>query len=364
MAEFEPTRLSVAMRRRGMTQRDLAAQCMITSQHISMIERRQRIPGESLVLRFAEVLGFPIQFFFDAPISLITPDAVSFRSRRDMSSSVRDKGLGAGDIAASIITPDLNRRFTVPTVDVPDLGAHCPEDAAAILRVRWGLGYEPIQNMVHLLESKGVAVYWVHADSPALDAVSLWRDNQPFVVLNSLKEAGDGGRFDAAHELGHLVLHRRLSDLSNKEAEDQADSFASAFLLPYEPFQLECPRVPDPNALYRLKIRWKVSLAAMVMRGSALGIFTEWQKRQAFQRLNATGERTREKVPIPREQSKLHIMVFDALRKKGITPSAYAAELHLDPATIFELMPVASLISSSPSNPPKEIRRGPLRLLP
>jgi Zn-dependent peptidase ImmA (M78 family) len=337
---------------------------MVTPQYISMIEKGEKTPTDAMVQRIAHLLDFPPEFFYGVRIELVGPEAVSFRARRSMTSSIRDIGLGTADIAVGVVTPDLEHRFTLPTPDLPDLSAHTPQEAAAILRTRWGLGFEPIQNMVHLLESRGVLVYWLHADSRHLDAISLWRDRRPFVFLNTYKSAGDRGRFDAAHELGHLVLHQLTSDLTEKQTEDQADSFASAFLLPAEAFQMECPERPDFAALYRLKAKWKVSVAAMIMRGAELGIFTDWQKRQAFQTLNATGARVHERTPIQREQSKLHRMIFDALAKKGISPTGYAATLGLNEQLLTEVMPVPQQQSAPAIATRKEIRRGSLRLLP
>lgn len=343
MAEFEESRLTVALKLRGMTQRDLAARLDVSSQFISMLERNIKVPADATLKRIAEVLDCPVGFFSGGPINTIPDEQVSFRARRKMKASDRDRGLAASDIATEIITPDLLSRFRLPRIDVPDLSIYTPEDAALILRSQWELGSEPIQNVVHLLESRGVLVYWLDVDSESLDAFSLWRNGRPFALLNSLKEAGDRGRFDAAHELGHLVLHQHLSrlddDSERKDIEAEANQFASAFLLPEDQFRSECPDVLDFERLYRLKARWKTSIAAMIMRAADLGIYSEWQKRQAFQRLNATGMRTRERVPVQREQSRLHLRVKDALSQKGISPIKYATLLHLNPTDLFTIMP-------------------------
>ena len=197
--------------------------------------------------------------------------------------------------------------------------------------------------MVHLLESKGVRVFWIRHESPSLDAFSFWRETKVFVVLNLLKDAGDRARFDAAHELGHLVLHRHLEaqTMGGKAIEKEADRFAAAFLLPAESFTEECPEYPDLGRLYALKARWKVSVAAMIMRGSQLGLFSEWQTRQAFKKMNALGMLRTEKVRIQREQSRLHKMIFSALADKNVSPAAYASSLHLNLTELEELMPIA-----------------------
>lgn len=365
MSNFEPTRLSVALRRRGITQRELGDQCGVTSQYISMFERGEKDPPSDMISKMSSILGFSESFFSGLPVEPISLDGVSFRSKRSMMSRTRDQGIGVGEIAANIVNVDLETRFRLPKADIPDLSEHSPEVAAAILRARWQLGYEPIQNMVHLLESRGVRTFWIHNDSPSLDAFMFWRGTTPFVMLNSLKNAGDRARFDAAHELGHLVLHRLEKSLDSKKVEDEANDFASAFLLPREQFERECPDHPNFPLLYEMKRKWKVSVAAMIMRGSKLGIFTEWQTRQAYQTLNVRGERTREKIPIIREQSRLHQMVFDSLKKNSIAPDSYARLLSLDVDEIIEMMPVAAeyLKPTATPSPTAERRAGHLRVI-
>lgn len=368
MTKFEPTRLMIARRRRGLTQRELAELCNKTSQYISMFERSETTPSQEMISEMARALDFPVSFFFKEPIELTSDEALSFRAKRDMKSETRDVGLGTGDIAASIISVDLENRFRLPNADIPDYSNRSPEEAADQLRADWKLGFEPIQNMVHLLESKGVRMYWLHHESPSLDAYCFWKDEKPFVILNSLKDAGERARFDAAHELGHLVLHRCEKSLDTKKVEDEANRFASAFLMPAETFELEFPDRPELGHLYRLKPRWKVSVSAMIMRGADLNVFSEWQKRQAFKELSAMGMRTKEKLRIPREQSKLHKMVFEALAKSDISPVVYSEELNLSFSDVGELMPVATefVFQTSPetsSSDPKEIRRGHLRVI-
>ena len=350
------------MRRRGITQVQLAEKCGVTRQYISSIEREAESPTSEMIERIANELNFPVDFFYEPAVELIPVGAPTFRAQRKMTSAVRDMGLGGSDIAAGIIAADLQKRFTLPVIDMPDFSDFTdqPEAAADLLRARWNLGYEPIKHMVQLLESKGVGVYWLSIDNPALDAISFWYKSRPFVMLNSHKEAGERGRFDAAHELGHLVLHQHDTSnldnkeddeyVDNKEIESQANRFASAFLLPRATFELECPRTPDFNELYQLKVKWRVAIQAMIMRGHMLGLFSDWQKQQAFQKLQISGEKKREQVHIPREESMLHIKIFERLLQKGIPPEQYAALLRLTLGDIEELMPTVKRYLASDDN--------------
>ena len=51
-----------------------------------------------------------------------------------------------------------------------------------------------------------------------------------------------------------------------------------------------------------LKVKWKVSIAALIMRAAKLGVITESKKRRCFTTLSAAGYRTVEPVPLPKEE--------------------------------------------------------------
>jgi Zn-dependent peptidase ImmA (M78 family) len=97
--------------------------------------------------------------------------------------------------------------------------------------------------------------------------------------------------FDALHELGHLLLHRKMDkkifrdNILYKTVEDQCHRFASAFLLPRSGFCREL-WAPTLDGFMTLKPRWKVSVAAMAKRCEELGILDEPQSRRALTGLN------------------------------------------------------------------------------
>ena len=104
-------------------------------------------------------------------------------------------------------------------------------------------------------------------------------------------------RYDLAHELGHILLHRSV----RKEAfvdkavfrliEQQAHRFAGSFLLPGSTFGAEFGRMPTLEYLTSLKAKWKVSIQFMIMRCAELDIISEHQKGRLFAGLSARGWR-------------------------------------------------------------------------
>jgi Zn-dependent peptidase ImmA (M78 family) len=236
-----------------------------------------------------------------------------------------------------------------------------PQSAAAGLRDFWGLGNRPIKNVVHLLELKGVRVFSLGEDGKEVDAFSVWRGERPYVFLNSQKSA-ERSRFDAAHELGHLVLHKHASP-NGLEAEKQANDFAAAFLMPEAPLRA-VGRVAGLPKVVELKRTWSVSVAAMTYRLHELGLISKWTYQQLFVEISRRGWRTDEPMPMRREQSQVWKKVLDDLRQNHAGVESLSSNLSIPSSELikllFSLVTVAMPSTPGVSTTPK---RGNLRLV-
>ncbi|MEO5939144.1 MAG: ImmA/IrrE family metallo-endopeptidase [Sphingomonas sp.] len=254
----------------------------------------------------------------------------------------RDAALAAGSLAF-LLGDWVETLFDLPEPDLDGVEGS-PESAARTLREMWGLGARPIKNMVHLLESKGVRVFSLVEKTRSVDAFSLWRDNKPYVFLNTIKTS-EHSRFDAAHELGHLILHRH-GGTAGREVEDEANRFASSFLMPKEDVIAHMPVAYDVKQVIDKKIRWRVSAFALNYRLHKLNILSEWQYRQFCIQLSQQGYRTAEPGGIERERSVVWEKVFSGLRSERITKNDIAAALHIPVAEIEKLVfGLANMIS-------------------
>ena len=186
------------------------------------------------------------------------------------------------------------------------------EAAADLLRSHWGLGELPIKNVVHQLESKGVRVFSLSVDAFEVDAFSMWRENTPFVFLNTKKSA-EHSRFDAAHELGHLVMHRHGAP-QGQDAERQANTFSSAFLMPHANVLANAPRFATVDTLVKLKKYWTVSVAALAYRLHMVGILSDWHYRTLCIQIASRGYRKQEPDEAQRETSQVLEKVFRLLQ--------------------------------------------------
>jgi Zn-dependent peptidase ImmA (M78 family) len=146
-------------------------------------------------------------------------------------------------------------------------------------------------------------------------------------VFLNVGTSGERGRFDAAHELGHLVLHGERD--AGPAAEREANRFAAAFLLPCGGVLAHLPSAPSVDQILAGKRRWQVAATALTHRLHELGALSEWLYRTTCIELGKRGFRSAEPGGIPRESSQLLHKVFRVLRAERITAADIAADLCL-----------------------------------
>jgi Zn-dependent peptidase ImmA (M78 family)/DNA-binding XRE family transcriptional regulator len=342
----------------------LAALVGISAQSVRDYESGRAAPAEPTLRQMAEYLRFPVDFFGAPEQDFPSEAATSFRALARMTAAQSDGARASGALAFDL-SDWLDRIFDLPEPRLPDLRDMPPEEAAAAAREYFGIGEQPIQSVVHLLERNGVRVFSLAESCRELDAFSLWRNTRPFCFLNTTKSV-EHGRFDAAHELGHLVLHKHGSP-SGRKAEQEADAFGSAFLMPRSSVRARVPHDASMSDLIALKSNWNVSLAALAHRSHKVGKLSDWTYRGMCIEMQRQGYRTREPAPlVSRETSQVLNKVFSALRDRGTTKSDVARELriYLDDldAIVFGLI-VTSIDGGGGGVPGRPASMPPLRLV-
>ena len=331
-----PERISLARQRRGLTPAELSRRVGIKPRRLSDIERGRQQPGALALARLAAELRFPESFFAADAVPELPDGAISFRARSKLS---RAKRASAGSVG--VLTVEFNtwleRTFSLPGPDVPTFEAPGAEVAAEMVRSQWGLGGQPVSNMVHMLEAHGIRVFSLAAEHADVDAFSFWHEGTPYAVLNTTKTP-ERCRFDAAHELGHLVMHAGAQEASGPEAEREADAFARAFLMPELDLRERMPLHPPVEQIIQGKAIWRVSALALTYRLSELGMLEDVEYKSACVELSKPGFRGAERSDLVRETSQLLGKAFTLLRKQGRGPREVAAELHLTSDELISMM--------------------------
>ena len=328
--DFTPQRLTLARKRIGLTIAALAKATQISTRSISAYENGAAEPTAPTARLLAEKLQVSPEFFQLPEVDEIPLEAVSFRALSKMTARQRDAALSTG---AQIVEFDtwLSGQFRFPTPSLPTLPGYEPALAAAAVRAKWGLGEQPIKNMVQLLEAHGVRVYSLRDDLKELDAFSFFADGKPFIMM-SARKSGERSRFDAAHELGHLVLHCVHGHPRGPEAEAEANGFAAALLMPEAQVKAAGLRNATLPTVLRWRSHWGVAAMALTHRLRELGLVTEWGYRDLCIQLSKAGYRRGEPGGIPREKSERLRQSLALLRQSGVTTADIANELGVAPS--------------------------------
>lgn len=345
-----------------MTKGALAEAAQLTTRSLFKYEHNGTEPTPLNVARLANALKFPVEFFYGETLDEPSPEYSSFRSLSTLTARQRGQALASGGLAY-LLSDWIEDRFELPAPDVPQYPELDPETAAEAVREVWGLGNRPIGNMVHLLEAHGVRVLSLAEENREVDAFSCWRSERPYVFLNTKKNV-EHSRMDAAHELGHLVLHVHGGP-QGRQQENEAYAFAAAFLMPEATVVAELPRAPSLGQLVSHKSRWKVSTLALARRANKLHLLTDWQYRSICIALSKRGKENEPKPLRRRETSQILEKVFRALRAEKVSPAAIARVLHI-PAeeinkSVFGL--VLTQIEGATTGPTQREGKGHLSLV-
>lgn len=300
---FVGARLKEAREARGVTGVDLADMLSIKPQTVYAYQSGDASPSPQVMEAISDRLGFPLEYFRRPAV----PQDTASIFWRANSSATRVAQLRA-EVRLTWMKELMGYfrgYFDFPPVNMPPIQLKKDfrawtgqeiEDAAVKCRHFWGLGDGPLPDVTGELEANGVVVSSIKVGVDNLDAFSQWStvDNTPYVILGLDKSSACRGRFDAAHELGHLILHKnvdrkRVNDSKDwKTLEDQAHRFASAFLMPADSFSKEV-WAPSLDTFIAMKRRWKASAASMIMRCKYLGLINEDQEKRLWINRNRRG---------------------------------------------------------------------------
>lgn len=329
---------------------------------LTAIEREEKSPSALTIQRLASAVGFPGPFLDGDDLMEPSAESASFRSLSSLTARQRDQALGLGAIAI-LLADWIDERFHLPETDIPQVSDAPPALAAELVRQEWGLGIEPIINMIHTLERHGTRVFSLSVD-PKVGAFSQWAADAPYVFLNVGKSA-EKSRFDAAHELGHLVMHVKGGP-GGRQAEHEADKFASSFLMPDKSVKAHAPKGHSLAEINQAKTRWSVAATALAYRMHDLGLLSEWQYRQVFAQMSKRGWRKEEPEPrLDSERSQVLAKAFRGMREEGVGRTEIAKGLSIPiedlDAVIFGLAITSVAGKGTESEVPSE--RPALRLI-
>ncbi len=236
---------------RKLSQAEVAERAQLSRVAYGNIESGTAQPKVGTLMRIAEVFGVKLQ-------DLLTPTrplrAVRFRALKRMTSREQVlvdvvRWLESYNELEEMLKERVAFRFERLVRELAKMPSGSARARVAAERARQALGLEPgesIRDICGLLEERGgMKVYPMALASDAFFGLSVAKDDGgPAIVVNVWERvAVERWIFTAAHELGHLLLHLGAYDVAkteeNREEEEEANQFASHFLMPNDVFALE-----------------------------------------------------------------------------------------------------------------------------
>jgi hypothetical protein len=121
-------------------------------------------------------------------------------------------------------------------------------------------------------------------------------------------------------------------EAANRILEQQADRFASSFLMPRHLIYDQLPTRLNFMQFYEVKKTWGVSIGALLFRARELGRISEATYRRGVMIMNAQGQRKNESdFPLPPggEKASLFPRAMEIMANKGYTLQSLAKEARL-----------------------------------
>jgi Zn-dependent peptidase ImmA (M78 family)/transcriptional regulator with XRE-family HTH domain len=359
MDDFIGKRLTEVREARGHTLTSLVEllESRVTVAAISQYEKDQSSPRPEIAELIAAKLEIPFDFFFREPAEGDRAP-IYWRSLTSATKTARTRARRRFEWLKEIVWY-LRQFLEFPTIDLPtanelgisidplDLTKSDLERIASRCRQRWELGDGPIDDVVSLLEAKGIIVSRSSIYSDKLDAFSQYSsvNNTPIIFLAEDKKSAARSRLDATHELAHLILHRGLSEeqFQNREIHNKLERdalyFGAALLMPKAAFSHDF-KYPTLNSFLYLKRKWNVSIAAMIVRAKELGLVEEIQAQRLWINYSRRGWKKQEPLDdvVKPEPPRLLRRGFEVIIREGIkTPGQIIRELALSSNDIEEL---------------------------
>lgn len=326
-------KLVSARKMAGMSLQDLETKLekVVSRQALHKYEQGKMKPDSQVLIALSNVLHVPVDYFYSIPTVHVELKNISYRKYSSKISkieqvSVEEKAKENCERYLELehlINPSEKAEYFAYESVIDN--ADDAETAAIKLREVWKLGYDPIPDVVEMLEDKGYKV--IELDAPdGFDGMKADVDGKKIIVLKKSVKQGEDvvrKRFTALHELAHHSLEFSTK-LTDKEEENLCHTFACAVLYPADMAKKELSKDRFhfyQNELVLIKERWGISFTAVFSRALRLGIITSYiyrrfnvGYRERKLHLNEPGRYMSKEKPV-----KMQRLVYMGLSKEILT---------------------------------------------
>jgi len=326
----------LARESRGISQKEFAEKLGTSAAYICTVEQDNKSVTDTTLDKIGKILRYPVDFFYQ-PGEAYLPMSLNFRKRDHVSAKVLtpfEANVNIYRLHVETIAEKLKlSESAIPNLDLKKYDS--VELVAKQLRKVWKMPKGPVENLTELLEQNGIIVIAFDFGTERIDSRTIHtKDKLPIIVVNK-SHLADRQRFSLAYELGHLVMHTGIMPSADRDISHEANMFAGGFLMPESEIKKDFEKEITIASLGELKLKWKVSMQALLFRASDLGFLSENQKNYLLKQFNQLKIRRREppELDFPKEKPKLMrdlITKYKNVHKYSAKELAASFHLELD----------------------------------
>ncbi len=310
--------ITLARESRGLNQKEFAELINMSNSNVGKMENGDiGITQQNLAVIAAET-DYPLHFFLQKG-DIITEN-LSWKKRRKVAQRLMVPIFAKANIITrqvQILSKALHLDYpSFPKYEVSEV--QTPSIIAEKVRAEWGIENISSTAILKMIEDHGIIVNAFDFKTSRVDSLSmLTEDKRPLLFLNQGLE-GDKQRFTLAYELGQIVMHT-FNPSTTSDIAKEANQFAAEFLMPEKEIRKDFNKGVSFKKLGQLKLKWRVSMIALLYRADDLGYLTSNQKRYLMQQFNESNIRRHEpeELSVAKEEPTLMKFLIGELRSKG-----------------------------------------------
>ena len=329
-------RIKNARKLKGLSLQEVANELHVSKQMISKYESGVSIPNSARLIKLSKLFGLKVDYFFSS--FKVELNEVNFRKKSTFSikkqNSLKERiKINLENYLYIEDCLSINYSFDNP---LKGLVINTEEDisnAVQKLRYEWEIGFDPVHNLIQILEDKKIKIIELSEVENKFDGLATYVDNKyPVIVLNKNFQV-ERKRFSLLHELGHILLD--ISSKCDMKEEDICHKFASEFLLPkntvIEEFGGKRKHISF-SELISIQEKYGISIKAIVYKLKDVGILSENQHSTFYKRIRFNRSLEKEidqsRFKTPEYSNRFERLVYRALAQENISISKASSLLN------------------------------------
>lgn len=309
----------------NLTIRELASKIKVTPMAISNYERDARKPDIKTLNSLATALGIKVSDFLDDNGKTLKFEHGEFRknvrltkNRQEYIQEAVEEYFGRFYKIIKILGKEIlgepPKMHVIPLVENSELNAKELKKYLEIT-VRG-----PIENIVELLESKGILIVYLDIEDEDFSGINGSVNERPYIAINQNMTA-ERIRSTLIHEVAHFAFNWSNS-MPEKQIEKQATAISGSFLFSYEDaiHELGNKRTKITKDMLQVCRKYGISMFLLVKRANLCNIITDGLAKNFFIKASKAGWRKAEPERIIKERPNLFAnLVYRAVCENEIT---------------------------------------------